>query len=131
MGALFDKPNNNPNIYPESVTGTPKYTSKGNISNPIIYPEMTFTVTDVVDIDLDKTLYCGKPVTNSPTDELLYKLEQDGYDKVAKACQTLPIGATLEEVGDALEGIMKSGAEEFKNKTGRPMTYAEMRSIYG
>ena len=32
---------------------------------------------------------------------------------------------------DVLVGIMQDGANEFKEKTGRNMTYSEMRSMYG
>ncbi len=35
------------------------------------------------------------------------------------------------DLGDKLIGIMSAGAEEFKSKTGRNMTYSEMRSMYG
>ena len=30
-----------------------------------------------------------------------------------------------------LQNIMQSGANEFENKVGRPMTYSEMREMYG
>ena len=33
--------------------------------------------------------------------------------------------------GAALVNIMKDGANEFKEKTGRNMTYSEMRQMYG
>jgi hypothetical protein len=32
---------------------------------------------------------------------------------------------------DVLINIMQQGANEFKEKTGRPMTYSEMREMYG
>jgi hypothetical protein len=32
---------------------------------------------------------------------------------------------------NALTNIMKSGAQEFEEKTGRPMTYSEMRAMFG
>jgi hypothetical protein len=32
---------------------------------------------------------------------------------------------------DILKDIMNKGAEEFKEKTGRSMTYSEMREMYG
>jgi len=38
---------------------------------------------------------------------------------------------TQEDVGDVLQNIMKSGADEFQQKTRRNMTYAEMRSAWG
>ena len=33
--------------------------------------------------------------------------------------------------GDTLIGIMNEGADEFKEKTGRNMTYSEMRQMFG
>jgi len=35
------------------------------------------------------------------------------------------------DLGDTLIRIMSAGAEEFTAKTGRNMTYSEMRSMYG
>ena len=35
------------------------------------------------------------------------------------------------DLGDKLISIMSAGAEEFKSKTGRNMTYSEMRQMYG
>ena len=35
------------------------------------------------------------------------------------------------DLGDKLIGIMSEGANECKAKTGRNMTYSEMRSMYG
>ena len=35
------------------------------------------------------------------------------------------------DLGDKLIGIMSAGADEFKAKTGRNMTYSEMRQLYG
>jgi len=32
---------------------------------------------------------------------------------------------------NALKSIMEQGAMEFKQKTGRPMTYSEMREMFG
>jgi len=40
-------------------------------------------------------------------------------------------GADAKTVGDILVNIMNEGAEEFKQKTGRRMTYSEMRQMYG
>ena len=38
---------------------------------------------------------------------------------------------TNQKLGDTLVNIMSEGAEEFKEKTGRSMTYSEMRQMYG
>ena len=35
------------------------------------------------------------------------------------------------DVANILISIMQSGANEFKEKMGRPMTYSEMRAMYG
>jgi len=35
------------------------------------------------------------------------------------------------DFGEKLVSIMSSGAKEFKEKTGRQMTYREMRAMYG
>jgi hypothetical protein len=35
------------------------------------------------------------------------------------------------EIGNLLINIMKTGADEFKEKTGRNMTYSEMREMFG
>ena len=66
-----------------------------------------------------------------PSSELLDKLEEDGYKKLATLGETLPQNASPEYVCDALINIMHSGNEEFKKTIGRPMTYAEMRQAYG
>ena len=35
------------------------------------------------------------------------------------------------DFGEKLVSIMSSGAKEFKEKTGHPITYSEMRAMYG
>ena len=35
------------------------------------------------------------------------------------------------EIGNLLLNIMQTGADEFKEKTGRNMTYSEMREMFG
>ena len=37
----------------------------------------------------------------------------------------------MKQTCDALVNIMSQGADEFKAKTGRNMTYSEMREMYG
>ena len=37
----------------------------------------------------------------------------------------------IEQSTEVLTNIMKLGAEEFKSKVGRNMTYSEMRQMYG
>ena len=62
--------------------------------------------------------------------ELLLKLENDGYDKL-KELDTSISRKNPEIMQIKLMNIISTGANEFKEKLGRPMTYAEMRSAYG
>jgi len=61
--------------------------------------------------------------------ELLKRLEKEGMQKVS--------ALNNKEIEDAnkmikeLNKIMEDGTNEFKEKTGRHMTYAEMRAAYG
>jgi hypothetical protein len=57
--------------------------------------------------------------------ELLKNIEKEGDEILAKLKTTRNLN------GDSLMGIMKTGETEFVKKTGRRMTYAEMRSAYG
>ena len=61
----------------------------------------------------------------------LDKLDKEGFNKLTNLHKTLPQNATTQDVSDALMNIMKSGADEFKQKNGRNMTYSEMRYAYG
>jgi hypothetical protein len=53
------------------------------------------------------------------------KLEKEGMEKVQNLHNTNTCNM------DTLTQIMKEGEEEFKEKTGRNMTYSEMRRMYG
>lgn len=57
--------------------------------------------------------------------EIMKKLEKEGEDKLADLKR---IGNVNE---DSLTNIMKNGEKEFIKKTGRRMTYGEMRQMYG
>jgi len=57
--------------------------------------------------------------------ELMKKLEKEGMEKVQNLHNTNTCNI------DTLTQIMKEGEEEFKQKTGRNMTYSEMRRMYG
>ena len=57
--------------------------------------------------------------------EVMKKLEKEGMQKVQNLHQTNSCNI------DTLTQIMKEGEEEFKQKTGRNMTYSEMRRMYG
>ncbi len=52
-------------------------------------------------------------------------LEKEGMEKV----QTMWKTNTLNE--DSIKNILNNGMKAFEEKTGRPMTYDEMRDLYG
>ena len=62
---------------------------------------------------------------------LMHKLEQDALDKVLSIHKTVDVKKTGDSIGDKLLEIMEQGAQEFKKETGRNMSYAEMRYMYG
>jgi predicted transcriptional regulator len=60
------------------------------------------------------------------TEELLKKIEKDSEAAVHE------LWKTPNKINEkALTDIMKRGAEEFKEKTGRNMTYSELRAAFG
>ena len=64
------------------------------------------------------------------TNELIKKLEKEGMEKTSELLNR----KNIEDPGlmaDQLVKIMSEGANEFKQKTGRNMTYSEMRAAYG
>jgi len=63
---------------------------------------------------------------NSETKTILQKIEKEGEQKIAQLAQKNDLPDT-----DTLIHIMKQGAEEFRQQTGRNMTYSEMRNAYG
>ena len=66
-------------------------------------------------------LSTGKELVN-----LKNKLEEEGMQKVTELIKNGDVGNI-----NLLKGIMKSGADEFEGKTGRKMSYFEMREMYG
>jgi gas vesicle protein len=60
-----------------------------------------------------------------PLNELMKKLEKEGMQKVKKLNETSNCNM------DTLTQVIKEGEEEFKQNTGRNMTYSEMRRMYG
>ena len=66
----------------------------------------------------------NKP-TETTTEELLKKIEKDGEELLQKLKDS-------KEVNDkSLLGLMQNGEKEFIKKTGRQMTFLEVRSVYG
>jgi len=72
-----------------------------------------------------------KPETQK---ELMTRLEKEGMNKM-KQLNTKINRGELPPLGkehmDQVMQVMKDGEKEFRENTGRPMTYAEMRAMYG
>jgi hypothetical protein len=77
--------------------------------------------------DDTKTTQLEKP------EDVICDLEQKGYVEVAKALPNILSDdkAVAATAGEQLIGFMTAGAKTFEEKTGRPMTYAEMREAWG
>ena len=70
---------------------------------------------------------------NNKLNEIKNKIESDAEKKVIDLNKTINSLDDFKkpEIGNLLINIMKTGADEFKEKTGRNMTYSEMRYMYG
>jgi len=65
--------------------------------------------------------------TETP-DEVIVDLEKGGYNFTNKLVTS---NISVKDSIPLLIDVMKNGADEFQKRTGRPMTYAEMRTAYG
>jgi hypothetical protein len=85
-------------------------------------------------IDMDAPLVVTEPPQIIPpmeresADAVILDLEQKGYNELPNAFKKSNNGEDLE---NALMSIITNGADEFKERTGRPMSYAEMRAAWG
>jgi hypothetical protein len=66
-------------------------------------------------------------------EEIKLKIEADAEKKVIELNKTINSFDDFKnpEIGNLLINIMKAGSDEFKEKTGRNMTYSEMRYMFG
>ena len=62
-----------------------------------------------------------------PLDKIMKDIESDTEKRLEEAKKKAP----AQPVGEVLVSIRQKGADEFKEKTGRNMTYSEMRQMYG
>lgn len=67
------------------------------------------------------------------SEDVIQDLEAQGFNKVKEIL--IPSNGNtnmdLETIQHTLIDVISSGADDFKKRTGRPMTYAEMRAAYG
>jgi hypothetical protein len=70
---------------------------------------------------------------NNKLNEIKNKIEADAEKKVVDLNKNINSFDDFKkpEIGNLLINIMQTGADEFKEKTGRNMTYSEMRYMYG
>ena len=82
------------------------------------------------------------PLSGDPhTNAVMKEIEKKTEIKVAQLMQPVSKGNAVEKLafvatqgnsfGNALMNTMNEGAKEFEEKVGRPMSYSEMRMMYG
>ena len=59
------------------------------------------------------------------------RLEKEGTQKAEKIVSGMVNGTITSVSGPTFLNIIAEGNAEFKEKMGRPMTYSEMRDLYG
>jgi hypothetical protein len=84
----------------------------------------------------------SKRLSSDPaTNAIMLELEKKGEIQVAQLMSPVKNANSVEKIGFVanqgpefganLLSIISSGGKEFEEKTGRPMTYSEMRAMYG
>ena len=78
-------------------------------------------------------LLSTKSLNNINIEEIKIKIESDAEKKVIELNKNINSITDYgkPDIGNLLINIMKTGADEFKEKTGRNMTYSEMRYMFG
>ena len=78
-------------------------------------------------------LLSRKSSNNINIEEIKIKIESDAEKKVIELNKNINSLTDYgkPEIGNLLINIMQTGADEFKEKTGRNMTYSEMRYMFG
>jgi len=72
---------------------------------------------------------CGRPEKEDAT-KVIKELEANGTEK-AKEILINSKNQTIEETQKSFVDLLLNGANKFKERTGREMTYAEMREAFG
>ena len=68
---------------------------------------------------------------NTSEKDIIRKLENEGMIKVEELYKDIKLYKNNNFTYDKLINIIKDGTSEFEKKTGRSMTYSEMRETYG
>ena len=73
--------------------------------------------------------------TYESSDSVIADLEKKGYEQAVKAASiildTNTKNENVQDTGKILMNFMQDGAKEFEERTGRKMSYAEMRAAWG
>ena len=96
---------------------TPPLTKSNCIQTPNLHPDQ-----QLVWINMNLVSHCYWEGSDK---ELLQKLEKEGQQRIIELQKSETMSV------EALENSMKKGFDEFKEQTGRNMTYTEMRMAYG
>jgi hypothetical protein len=78
--------------------------------------------------DKKETTFISLEQLPENAEDVLSDIEQRGQQKAKEIMQS---NDSSEIVANKLISFMQQGAEEFNTRTGRPMTYAEMRAAWG
>jgi hypothetical protein len=89
--------------------------------------------TDIKIISNSKKRRLRRIKVENKLEEIKIKIESDAENKVIELNKNINSFQDYgkPDIGNLLINIMKSGADEFKEKTGRNMTYSEMRYMFG
>jgi hypothetical protein len=89
------------------------YDEKGDFIKPVAEPKLSF-----------------QNKNNTQTvEQIMTKLENDGFQVASSTLNDTTI--TPANAADKLINFMNDGAKQFEKETGRQMTYAEMRAMWG
>jgi hypothetical protein len=98
--------------------------SKTTNSTEVNQTEDGFIMETVIDIEPPEII---PPMERESADVVILDLKKKGYDAMPTALHK----NDLNDISNALMSIIQNGADEFKERTGRPMSYAEMRAAWG
>jgi hypothetical protein len=89
--------------------------------------------TDIKIISNSKKRRLRRIKIENKLEEIKIKIEADAKKKVIELNKNITSFQDYgkPEISNLLMNIMKTGADEFKEKTGRNMTYSEMRYMFG
>jgi len=77
----------------------------------------------------DAKIFKGEiPNENSKAETVILELESRQLGQIKEVSQS---SVSMEDFGSKLQNIILEGSKEFKEKTGRNMSYAEMRAAWG